>query len=60
MRELLKQMGEAHFAANELLADPASAILDIDPHTVAGTLRDEKFPTSQFGAPIGWQLNPLD
>ena len=57
MRELLKQMGEAHFAASHLLADPASAILDID-RTVAGTLRDEKFPTSQFGVPLAGSLIP--
>jgi aspartate-semialdehyde dehydrogenase len=57
MRELLNQMGEAHFAASELLADPASAILDID-RTVAGTLRDEKFPTSQFGVPLAGSLIP--
>lgn len=57
MRELLKQMGAAHFAASELLADPASAILDID-RTVAGTLRDEKFPTAQFGVPLAGSLIP--
>lgn len=57
MRELLKQMGEAHFAASELLADPASAILDID-RTVAATLRDEKFPTAQFGVPLAGSLIP--
>lgn len=57
MRELLKQMGEAHFAASELLADPASAILEID-RTVAGTLRDEKFPTAHFGVPLAGSLIP--
>ncbi|MDP1766275.1 MAG: aspartate-semialdehyde dehydrogenase [Methylotenera sp.] len=57
MRELLKQMGEAHFAASELLADPASAILDID-RTVAGTLREEKFPTAHFGVPLAGSLIP--
>ncbi|HOY69954.1 MAG TPA: aspartate-semialdehyde dehydrogenase [Methylotenera sp.] len=57
MRELLKQMGEAHFAASALLADPASAILDID-RTIAGTLRDDNFPTSQFGVPLAGSLIP--
>ncbi|MEO6118038.1 MAG: aspartate-semialdehyde dehydrogenase [Methylotenera sp.] len=57
MRELLKQMGEAHFAASELLANPSSAILDID-RTVAGTLRDEKFPTANFGVPLAGSLIP--
>jgi len=57
MRELLKQMGEAHRVANELLADPASAILDID-REVAGTLRDERFPTAYFGVPLAGSLIP--
>jgi aspartate-semialdehyde dehydrogenase len=57
MRELLTQMGEAHFAASTLLSDPASAILDID-RTVAGTLRDDKFPISNFGVPLAGSLIP--
>jgi aspartate-semialdehyde dehydrogenase len=57
MRELLKQMGEAHRVANELLADPASAILDID-REVAGILRDERFPTAHFGVPLAGSLIP--
>lgn len=57
MRELLNQMGEAHFAASKMLADPASAILDID-RTIAGTLRDAAFPTSNFGVPLAGSLIP--
>jgi aspartate-semialdehyde dehydrogenase len=57
MRELLKQMGEAHRVANELLSDPASAILDID-REVAGTLRDNGFPTAHFGVPLAGSLIP--
>jgi aspartate-semialdehyde dehydrogenase len=57
MRELLQQMGEAHRVASDLLSDPASAILDID-REVAGTLRDEKFPTAQFGVPLAGSLIP--
>ena len=57
MRELLNQMGEAHFAASKLLANPASAILDID-RTIAGTLRDDKFPTANFGVPLAGSLIP--
>jgi aspartate-semialdehyde dehydrogenase len=57
MRELLQQMGEAHRVASDLLADPASAILDID-REVAGTLRDEHFPTAQFGVPLAGSLIP--
>lgn len=57
MRELLNQMGEAHFAASKMLADPASAILDID-RAIAGTLRDSKFPTANFGVPLAGSLIP--
>jgi aspartate-semialdehyde dehydrogenase len=57
MRELLMQMGEAHLVAEDLLRNPASAILDID-RKVAGILRDERFPTSQFGVPLAGSLIP--
>jgi aspartate-semialdehyde dehydrogenase len=57
MRELLQQMGEAHLAAKALLDDPGSAILDID-REVAGTLRDHRFPTAQFGVPLAGSLIP--
>jgi aspartate-semialdehyde dehydrogenase len=57
MRELLQQMGEAHLAAKDLLADPASAILDID-REVAGILRDERFPTEHTGVPLAGSLIP--
>jgi aspartate-semialdehyde dehydrogenase len=57
MRELLLQMGEAHMAAKELLADPTSAILEID-REVAGILRDPGFPTEHFGVPLAGSLIP--
>jgi len=57
MRELLKQMGEAHRIAADLLSHPASAILDID-REVAGILRDERFPTEHFGVPLAGSLIP--
>ena len=57
MRELLQQMGEAHRVAENLLKDPASAILDID-REVAGILRDERFPTANFGVPLAGSLIP--
>jgi aspartate-semialdehyde dehydrogenase len=57
MRELIAQMGEAHRVAKSLLDDPASAILDID-REVAGILRDDKFPTSNFGVPLAGSLIP--
>jgi len=57
MRELLQQMGEVHLAAKSYLADPASAILDID-REVAGILREENFPTEHFGVPLAGSLLP--
>ena len=57
MRELINQMGEAHRVAQGLLADPASAILDID-REVAGILRDENFPKENFGVPLAGSLIP--
>jgi aspartate-semialdehyde dehydrogenase len=57
MRELLQQMGEAHLAAKELLADPSSAILDID-REVAGILREPAFPVEHFGVPLAGSLIP--
>ncbi len=57
MRELLQQMGEVHLAAQSLLDDPGSAILDID-REVAGILRDESFPTEHFGVPLAGSLIP--
>lgn len=57
MRELLAQMGSAHAAVADRLADPASAILDID-RQVADTLRSPSFPTGNFGAPLAGSLIP--
>jgi aspartate-semialdehyde dehydrogenase len=57
MRELLAQMGETHRVVKNLLDDPASAILDID-REVAGILRDESFPTANFGVPLAGSLIP--
>jgi len=57
MRELLNQMGETHRTVSSLLDDPASAILDID-REVAGVLRDDAFPKSNFGVPLAGSLIP--
>ena len=57
MRELLTQMGEVHRVAKGLLDDPASAILDID-REVAGILREETFPTANFGVPLAGSVIP--
>jgi aspartate-semialdehyde dehydrogenase len=57
MREMLEQMGVLHRSAAGLLADPASAILDID-RAVSESLRRPDFPKAQFGAPLAASLIP--
>jgi aspartate-semialdehyde dehydrogenase len=57
MREMLEQMGALHRSAATLLADPASAILDID-RAVSAALSSAEFPTAQFGAPLAASLIP--
>lgn len=57
MRELIAQMGAVNQSASTLLADPASAILEID-QTVADTIRSDDFPTANFGAPLAGSLLP--
>ncbi len=57
MRELLGQMGALHDGVAHLLADPASAILDID-RQVTETLRSAAYPTENFGVPLAGSLIP--
>lgn len=57
MRELIGQMGAVEASVRDYLADPASAILDID-RQVAETLRSERFPTENFGAALAGSLIP--
>ncbi|MCB5187221.1 aspartate-semialdehyde dehydrogenase [Methylobacillus caricis] len=57
MRELIRQMGVIHAGIEGLLADPASAILEID-RKVAESLRDTSFPIENFGAPLAGSLIP--
>ena len=57
MRELLAQMGAAHASVRELLADPASSIIDID-RRVTGALRAPEFPVAEFGHPLAGNLLP--
>jgi aspartate-semialdehyde dehydrogenase len=58
MRELIAQMGAIHASVADLLADPASAILDID-RKVAATLRSEVFPAEHFrNTPLAGSLIP--
>jgi aspartate-semialdehyde dehydrogenase len=57
MRELIAQMGVVHGAVADQLADPASAILEID-RKVAETLRGDALPVECFGAPLAGSLLP--
>ena len=57
MRELLAQMGLLNRSVAELLADPSSAILDID-RKVTETLRSDILPKREFGYPLAGSLLP--
>lgn len=58
MRELLSQMGALHNAVKAELADPASAILDID-RKVSETMRSADFPVRHFrGTALAGSLIP--
>lgn len=57
MRELLNQMGVAYASVADLLADPKSAILEID-RRLSEKLRSADMPTENFGAPLAGSLIP--
>ena len=58
MRELIAQMGAIHASVADLLADPASAILEID-RKVAETMRSPEMPVKNFrGVPLAGSLIP--
>ncbi len=57
MRELLGQMAHLEHAAHDLLADPASAILEID-RRVTAAMRGSDFPQANFGVPLAGSLIP--
>ncbi len=57
MRELITQMGQIESSVKTELADPASAILDID-RKVAQTMRGDAFSTANFGVPLAGSLIP--
>jgi aspartate-semialdehyde dehydrogenase len=57
MREMLEQMGVLHRSAAALLANPASAILDID-RAVSASLAAGDFPKAHFGVPLAASLIP--
>ena len=57
MRELIEQMGHLHAAARDRLAEPASAILEID-HAVSMGLLSDQLPMRSIGAPLAGSLIP--
>ncbi len=57
MRELISGMGVLHDAVEDELANPASAILDID-KKIADTQRSTDFPQQYFGVPLAGSLIP--
>lgn len=64
MRELVAQMHAIGSDAADLLADPATAILELDRQVIT-SLRSDSFPTDNFGAPlaaslIAWIDRPMD
>ncbi len=57
MRELIEQMGSLHTAAAGLLADPGSAILELD-RVITDRLRSAELPQAEFGAALAGSLIP--
>jgi aspartate-semialdehyde dehydrogenase len=57
MRELLSQMGALNAAVAGDLANPSSAILDID-RKVLATMNSDAMPTQNFGVPLAGSLIP--
>ncbi|MCP3925206.1 MAG: aspartate-semialdehyde dehydrogenase [Desulfobacterales bacterium] len=57
MRELLSQMGNLHSVSKDMLADPSSAILDID-KAVTKAFTADNFPVDNFGVPLAGSLIP--
>ena len=57
MRELIRQMGAINGSVAETLANPSSAILDID-RQVTETLRSDSFPVDSWRYPLAASLHP--
>lgn len=57
MRELISQMGIIKESVATDLANPASAILDVD-RQVAETIRGDAMPVDNFGVPLAGSLIP--
>lgn len=58
MRELLTQFGTLHAAVADLLADPHSAILEIDRQVIARQRALSAEETTNFGVPLAGSLIP--
>lgn len=58
MRELLTQFGTLHAEVRDLLADPKSAILEIDRKVLARQRGMGEAETAHFGVPLGGSLIP--
>ena len=57
MRELIQQMGAVHAEVQDLLDDPASAILEID-KKVAEFIRSDQYPLDAWPVPLAGNLIP--
>jgi aspartate-semialdehyde dehydrogenase len=57
MRELISQMGAIESDVTKLLADPSSAILDID-KKITAKLNDGSLPLDNWGVPLAASLIP--
>jgi len=57
MRELIAQMGAVYAEVKDLLADPASAILEID-RKMAEFIRSERYPVDAWPVPLAGNLVP--
>lgn len=57
MRELISQMGGLEARVKDLLADPGSAILDIDKQ-ITNCLNDGSLPLDNWGVPLAGSLIP--
>ena len=55
MRELILQMASVDRASHSLVADPGSAILDID-QAVIDMLRSPQLPSTEIGYPLAGNL----
>ena len=57
MRELVQQMGSVYAVSQDLMDNPAMAILDLD-RRVSDFLRSSDYPCDHFGVPLAGSLIP--